>query len=93
MKTKRLVPVDEPRNEDGSFRNQSLSYWAKRLRIPFNTFYTKSTELGLGEIANEDDLRRAVQIIQKKATPFSALAELFGDDVTLRDLSQYECLP
>jgi hypothetical protein len=77
----------------GAFRQLSIATWSRRMRIPPTRLYTVLSELGLSRIGSDDDLRRVVQHLQRGAIPFTALADLFGPEVTLFDFMRGEVLP
>lgn len=88
-----LTVANVERAADGSFPDTSMGDWARHLRIPYSRVYNAACELGIREIRTDDDIRRIAQYLQRQAISFTALADLFGPDVTLLALKRGEVLP
>lgn len=77
----------------GRFRETSIAFWSRTLRISYSVLYDVCTKLGLNAITNDEDLWRVVQSLQTSAVPFSILCRLYGGGTRIQKLSENEVLP
>lgn len=70
--------------------NGTVSSLARTLRVPMTRLYNAATRAGLKRFANEHELKVTALHMQQDAIPFTSLAELFGEDVTLAQLARLE---
>lgn len=69
----------------------NIATLARTLRIPASRLYNAASECGWALFRNQQQVKQAVLLIQRRyAVPFTSLAELFGDEVTLAEMAKLE---